>query len=472
MELRDYQQTCLDGVHDALVDHQRVLLEAPTGSGKTVMAAWMCRAVAEIRERAYFVCHRRELVQQTVQTFDRVGLETGVIAGGWSERPAAPIQIASVQTLTKRTAKVPAPHLLIIDEAHHTAARSYSHLIEAWPAAFVVGLSATPCRLDGRGLDDWFHHLALGPSVAELIEAGWLSRYRLFAPAAPDLAGVHTRAGDYATNELADAMDRRDLIGDILEHHQRLARGRKTIVFATSCAHSRHIVERFNAGGVAAVHLDANTPTQERAAALRQFALGRYDVISNVELFGEGFDLAANAGVDCTVEAVVSARPTQSVSIWLQQVGRALRPKAEAAIILDHAGNALRHGLPDDPREWTLEGRKRTRKEIDDQVVPVRRCPTCFNVHRRELLRCPACGHAYASAPVPQKLIKEVGGELVELKRAQIELHKREERAVVARAKTYDELYAIGVARGYQKPASWARHLINARKAKRMGVAS
>lgn len=311
----------------------------------------------------------------------------------------------------------------------------------------------------------------LGPSVAELIEDGWLSRYRLFAPAAPDLGSVRTQAGDYESKGLAEAMDRRDLIGDILEHQQKHARGRKTIVFATSCAHSRHIVERFNAAGVSAAHLDGNTPVAERAATLRQFARGQFELISNVELFGEGFDLAANAGLPCTVECVVSARPTQSVSIWLQQVGRALRPKPEAAIILDHAGNALRHGLPDDPREWSLEGRRRTRTDVDEAVVPVRRCPECFNVHRREIMVCPACGHAYRVVQAPVQ-IKEVGGELVEMEQRRELAAKRHERQRVGMARTLDELYALGVERGYRKPMSWARHIISARQTKRRGVAS
>lgn len=471
MELRSYQEDCLEAVRESLIDHLRVLLEAPTGAGKTVMASWMCDAVTSMGERAYFLCHRRELIQQTAMTFAEVGIDFGVVSAGWEENLERPVQICSIQTLARRLDRVPPPHLLMLDEAHHVAAKSWSQVIEAWSDAFVVGLSATPCRHDGRGLDDWFHDLILGPSVAWLIEQGWLSKYRLFAPSVPDLKSVRTARGDYESKALAQAMDQGDLIGNIVDHQQQHAAGRKTMVFATNCAHSRHIVDRFNAVGISAIHVDGTTPRDERGEALRGYAMGKYEVISNVELFGEGFDLSANAGVPCTIECVISARPTQSLAIWLQQVGRALRPKPEPAIILDHAGNALRHGLPDEPREWTLEGRKRTRREVEETPVSIRQCPECFAVHHRILTKCPECDHSYRVAQ-QQEMIQERGGELVELKRRPGEPDKRYKKRQVQRARTYEDLYALGVSRGYKKPAAWAEHILAAREAKRPGVAS
>ena len=199
------------------------------------------------------------------------------------------------------------------------------------------------------------------------MRAGGLARYRAFAPAITvDLRGVRTRGGDFAAEAVAAAMDQPLITGDIVAHYQRLATGKQAIIFAVTVRHSEHLATAFKAAGIAAAHVDGTTPKNERRQAVAAFAAGRLRVLSNVELFGEGFDVPG-------VEAVVLARPTQSLALHLQQVGRALRPAPgkEHALILDHAGNLARHGLPDAPRVWSLDAQPRRQREHDDTVGPV-----------------------------------------------------------------------------------------------------
>jgi len=253
--------------------------------------------------------------------------------------------------------------------------------------------------------------------------------------------------------EISSKMDAPRITGDAIAHYQRLARGKRAVVFACSIEHSRHIVAQFQAAGVRAMHVDGETDHAERDAAIQSFERGAIDVLSNVELFGEGFDLPA-------LEVAILLRPTQSLTLYLQQVGRALRAcdgKAEA-LILDHAGNALRHGLPDDERQWTLEGRKkRKRSGADTEVTKV--CPKCFFVVRAVLARCSHCGHVFLGAG--GRAVDEVDGELIEVDPEVVRAQRKHEER---RAKTADDLVALGRARGYRNPEKWATYVEEGRK--------
>ncbi|MDA8230751.1 MAG: DEAD/DEAH box helicase [Magnetospirillum sp.] len=453
---RPYQTAAIADLRASMRDHRRVLLVLPTGAGKTFIAATVAAGAHAKARRVVFIVHRDELVRQTSATFTRHGIPHAVVAAG-HPTPSDRVVVASVQTLARRLDAMPAPDLLFVDEAHHAVAGTWRRILAAWPSAFVVGLTATPERLDGRGLGDVFGHLIAGPTTADLIAGGYLSDYRAFAPSTADLAGVQTRMGDFDHSAVAEAMDRPALTGDIVAHYQRIAPDARAIAFAASVAHSEHLAEAIRAAGIAAAHVDGETPRDQRRAIIADFAAGHIRVLCNVDLFGEGFDVPA-------VEAVILARPTQSLALHLQQVGRALRtaPGKDHAIILDHAGNLSRHGLPDEPRNWSLTAPKRTRKPSESGPA-VRQCPTCYAVHR-PTAACPECGHQYA--PMVREL-EHRDGQLVELRRGDwtggIDLAGARGRdwfaLLEAAGGDIKRLRQIARARGFRR--GWATHRMN-----------
>ncbi len=452
LQLRDYQRDLIDRTRDALRTHRSVMIQAPTGSGKTALAAFMIARAGERGKRAWFVCHRDFLLTQTSVALTLAGVEHGYIA---ADRPwtSHAVQVCGIDTLRRRLDRLVPPDLIVWDEAHHVSAKTWGSAY-AWAGDQCrhVGLSATPARLDGRGLDRHFGALVNGPSVGWLIACDYLSRYRAYAPSTPDLAGITRRGGDYATEQLAGIMDTSQIAGNIVGTYQRLASGKRAIYYAVSVEHSRHLAAAFTAAGVAAHHLDGTTSADERAETIRALGDGRITIICNVELFGEGFDMGASA----TVECVGLCRPTQSLVLHLQQIGRALRPKSSPALILDHAGNLMRHGLPDDEREWTLAGIKRRDR---DTGAPVRMCPECFGVFGAATRTCPYCR---CVAPLTPREVEEVAADLVEADRALLQAAKRRE---VGYARTLEELQRVAAMRGY-KPG-WARHMWEARQHRR-----
>lgn len=467
--LRDYQEDVINRARQALRRSRRVLIQAPTGAGKTVLASFMVGQTVSRGQSAWFICHRAELVDGTSKTFAKFGQPHGIIAAGYPMAPAQLAQVCSIDTLKNRLHQLRAPKLAIIDEAHHCSAAGWALVID-WlhqHGALVVGLSATPQRLDGQGLDAHFDDMVPGPSVAWLIEHGHLSRYRVFAPPGADMTGVRKTMGDFARGETAERVDKPKLLGDMIEHWHRHARGMRTVAFGVTVAHSQHIAEQFKAAGIAAAHLDGGTPKAERARIIRDYAEGRLQVISNVDLFGEGFDLSAIAQRDVTVDCVIQGRPTQSLSLHLQQVGRALRPQpGKVAVILDHAGNTMRHGFPDDEREWSLAGREKGKKAANDNGPPPPViCEGCFNAIRRPLP--PACPHCGRGMTAQAKEITVGDGELVEMTDAMKRQVRHQRAAEEAQAKTLDQLVALGRQRGYQHPLQWAQKKFGARAMKR-----
>lgn len=456
--LRDFQSDIIERTRIELRSHRSVLIQLPTGGGKTVLSAFMMRSARLKGLRAWFICHRDFLVDQTSQTLEKVGLDHAFIASGWPWHSAHPTQICSISTLVKRLHLVEPPDLIVWDEGHHIAAGSWAKVM-AWASKTRhILLSATPVRLDGRGLDEYAGAMIRGPSPRWLIDNGYLSKYRAFAPSIPDLTGVHSRMGDFAKGELGEAMDRSAIIGDMVRHYRDLSAGKRAVYFAVSVKHSEHIAASFNEAGIPAMHLDGTTPSSERGRAARALARGELQVLSNVELFGEGYDLSAQAGMPVTIEAVGLARPTQSLGLHLQQIGRALRPKDEPAIILDHAGNLMRHGLPDDEREWSLAGAD---KKAKTESAGVKTCVECFGVHDAFLKTCPYCGHAPKAAPMAAREVEQVDGVLEEVDPVALrEARKREERA----AESIEDLMTLGKKRGYSHPVQWAAHILSIRK--------
>ena len=454
MPLRPYQEQAIASVRVAVMQTNRALLVMPTGSGKTVVFSEICRLANEKNKKVLILVHRRELVTQASDKLTKAGVEHGIIAAGFDPSDQ-PVQVASVQTLIRRLKPGSfTPDLIIIDEAHHAVAGSWDKIIGHFSDAKIIGVTATPSRLDGRGLGSHFSTLVSGPSVAQLTKLGFLSPHRVFAPPViADLSNVKTRAGDYAKDDLSNAMDRPTVTGDACAHYRRLADGLPAIAFCCSIAHATSVCASFNAAGYRAKLVTGNMPMEERDEAISGLADGRTQVLCSVDVVSEGTDVPA-------VSAAILLRPTQSEALYLQQVGRILRPQpGKIAIVLDHVGSTLKHGFIDDVRTWSLDSKpKRQRK--DEPAVQVRQCPKCFAAFKPQPV-CPMCGHEF---PVKVRELTQREGELKELRRldALDRIKKKESRMEIGRARTLPELLALAKKKGY-KPG-WAYKIFYGRK--------
>ena len=452
------QADLIDRIRGKMARHKSILMQSATGSGKTVMAAYMIQSAVAKGNRCVFVVPRNELLRQTAETFNAFGIDFGYIAAGHVTNPFAKVHLASGPTLVRRLDRAPAATVVLVDEVHYGAAQLET-IIRHYQArgAWVVGLSATPWKMSGKGLGDWFDVMEQGPSLGKLIDDGRLSKYRLFAQYAPDLSGVKTTAGDYAKGQLSEIMENdRVLIGNAVCHYKKHAAGRLNVTFCTSLKHAEIVAEAFNAQGIPAAMVSGAMDQDERSRRIKAFARRELHVLTSVDLLTFGFDLASAAQMDVTIEAMSDMRPTKSLSLQLQKWGRVLRKKDYPALIFDHAGNSdpdRGHGLPDDPRDWTLEGRDKRSKAGAEPTQPVRQCPTCYHVHR-PTPECPACGFVY---PVQSRMIEEVDGELAEVTERQ---EKKQARMQQGRAQTLEQLMAMGKSRGN------AMHILRARQAK------
>jgi superfamily II DNA or RNA helicase len=457
--LRDYQSDLIYRTREAMRRHRAVLLQAPTGAGKTALSAHMLGTAQAKGLRCAFINHRVELIEQSALTFQKVGIPYGIIAAGFDQQPWARVQICSIDTLRSRLSRTTAFDFIVWDECHHVAAKTWGSVMAAFPGARHVGLTATPERLDGKGLEKYFQALVEGPKVRWLIDNGFLCDYRAYAPSAPDLSGIKAVAGDFNKGQLGEAMSTSTVVGDAVSHYQRYAAGKRAVMFCVSIKHSQRMVEAFRARGISAVHIDGQMPRGLRASAIADFRAGRIDVLSNVDLISEGFDLPA-------MEAVILLRPTQSLGLYLQQVGRSLRTDEgkSHAVILDHAGNIARHGLPCLDRPWSLQGKAARKKR--EAEVPIKQCPACFHVHAPRPT-CPNCGHLYEVQP---RQLEEVEGTLKEVDLAA----ERERQAAMnarrrqqGQARELDDLIRLARRRGYRNPEGWAAHVMSARTARK-----
>lgn len=479
IELRPYQEAAVNRIRAAYSTGRRApLLVLPTGGGKTVTFSYITQSASQKGKCVWLIVHRAELVKQIANTLARFECQHQIMAPSSIVRQCqaeqfrtygrsfvhhgARVLVGSVQTVIKRLDTIPAdmrPDLIVVDEAHHlTGGTMWGQVVDRFTDAKVLAVTATPCRLDGKGLGvtagGFCDELIMGPTMSELIAIGALSPYEVFCPPTVlDLTGVRTRAGDYAKEQLAGAVDRPTITGDAVQHYQRLSPGKRAVAFCVSVEHAKHVAAEFSRHGVISEFLDGTMDPTERDRILKRFEAGDIQVLTSCDIISEGFDVPA-------IEVAILLRPTQSLSLFLQQVGRALRPfpgKAKA-LIIDHVGNVGRwdggefrptHGLPDEEREWSLDGAKaRKKKAANDNEPPgvdrVASCPKCYTVHL-PAPECPSCGHIY---PERSRVVQQTDGELREVTSEHMEQLRRARRIAQGKLQTVDELmHTAGMSR-------------------------
>lgn len=462
--LRPYQDQCIAGLRGAFAaGYHSPLLVSPTGSGKTVMFSYLTGRLLAAGKRVALLCHREELVDQISRTLSEFDVRHGLITAGSLYDRRLMAHVASVFTLARRMDRVAVPDYVICDEAHHCiGASTWGKVVAEWrrvnPALRLIGVTATPERLSGEGLGEVFDEMVMGPTTRELIDQGALCEYKLFAPQSQiDLSGVHMQAGDFNRKELGAVMDKPAIVGSTIGEYQRLINGAPSVAFCVSVEHAEHVAENFRASGFRAMSIDGKMDKGLRRQVVQDFARGQINVMTSCSLIDEGYDCPGIVGV-------IDLCPTWSLARYLQRRGRGFRPfkGKDYAVFLDQVNNCGRHGLPDDPRNWSLLGReeRKGKKKQAEDAVACRQCEKCYAVSPAAASKCRECGVPF---PVKSRQIEEVAGRLSEVEVAKM---RRESAKVQAAAKTIEDLIQVGIARGMRNPHGWAAHVHAARQAK------
>jgi superfamily II DNA or RNA helicase len=403
MNLRPYQQQLITDIRlQYQLGHRKVLAVLPTGAGKTVCFSHIAQFAARKGNRVLIAVHRQELLDQACRALP---MPHGVIAANRSMDLSHAVQVASVQTLARRLHKLPRDffQLVIIDEAHHSNAGTWAKTLEHFHQAHLLGVTATPVRLDGRGLGEHYQVMVEGPSAAWLTDNGYLAAAKVLAPPGFDTTGLRKRMGDFDTKEAEHRVG--TIMGDCLSHYRKHLDGQTAIAFCCSVAHAEAVARLFMGAGIPAASIDGSMTSEQRRDLLQALGTGRIRVLTSCALIGEGVDVPSVGGC-------ILLRPTASTSLHLQMIGRCLRPSPgkAAAVVLDHVGNTLRLGHHLEPREWTLDGLKKRDREA---APSVKVCPSCFAAMASQAKQCGECGHRFA--PEAREL-QQVDGELVEVK--------------------------------------------------------
>lgn len=398
-QLRPYQNDVVEQLRTAWREgYKAPCIVLPCGGGKSCILADMARRTTYNGKRVLFLVHRRELVDQIIGTFCRWGVDMRYC------------DVMMVQTATRRRKKLTRPDLIMTDENHHSLAVSYRNIYEHFPDVLRVGVTATPVRLNGDGLGDVNDKLIIGVSAKWLIEHQCLAPYDYYAPNVADLTGLHTKMGEYVTADIEKAMIKKAVFGDVISYYRKLADGKKAICYCASIKHSEAMAKTFCENGIPAAHIDGETPAAQRSQMIADFRSGKLRILCNVDLISEGFDVP-----DC--ECAILLRPTQSLTLYIQQSMRCMRYRAgKRAVIIDHVGNYARFGLPDDDREWSLEKKER-KKRTEAEEIRTKMCPECFLAFEPPNkvgvpIVCPHCGYTF-----PKQERKELEQEQAELQK-------------------------------------------------------
>ena len=435
MEDRAYQEESINNTRRALRQHDKVILQLPTGSGKTYVASEIVKKARKKRKRVSFICDRLTLIDQTSQEFYKFGIDHGVIQG---DHPltdySKPVQLCSIQTLARRG--FPPSDIVIVDEAH-TMYKAQLDMLAKWNSKF-IGLTATPYS---KGLGLHWEHLIVGATTRQLIDAGYLSDFIVYAPPPPDLTGVGVQRGDYVQSQLASRMNQVEPVGDIVQTWFKHGENNQTICFAVNVEHSKHIVSEFNKAGVPAVHVDAYDDPSDRRRAIRDYKDQKVKLISCVDILTKGFD-------EPHTGTLIMGRPTRSLIVHLQQIGRVLRI-AEGlgdAVILDHGANVERHGFPtDETLPVTLDRTPPSGKMKDREAERLpKHCPKCNFVKAAGQHECPMCGFK----PERINTVTHEEGELVRVKGKIVPRETRQQ--------FYSGLLGYAMNKGFSQ--GWAAH--------------
>jgi DNA repair protein RadD len=467
LTLRPYQREGVQSLRERFRRGDRnVLFQLPTGGGKTVIFCDITESASSRGNRVLILVHRQELIRQTSASLNEIGVPHGVIAPGFTPSWDN-VQVASVQTLVKRLDRILPPNLIISDECHHAGAATWTKIFNKYPQANILGVTATPVRLDGKGLGrqsgGFFDSMVNGPAVSWLIDNKFLARPKVYAPpVGADLSNLRKKYGEFVTADAAAAMDKPMITGCAVEHYRKLAGGVPAIAFCASVAHAEHVAEQFRAAGYQAASIDGTMHDNDRKGRIRALGNGGLNVLTSCDIISEGTDIPI-------VGAAILLRPTASTGLYLQQVGRALRmyDGKEYAIILDHVGNVMRHGMPDEDREWSLEGSVVTGKgkKADEDSLKVKQCEACYCVHA-PAPKCPFCGHVYE---ITAREIEQTEGELQELdikKLKELEelRNKQFARREEGQCRTLEDFQKLAADRGYAP--GWAYHRFRARQSR------
>jgi len=453
MELRDYQLKLVNDVRQQIkLGKKSILIQLPTGGGKTAVAAYIIKNSILKGNRAMMTTHRAEIFSQILSTMENFNVPYGTIQSGSKMDLDKPMQVASILTLRNRLDKVPIPKILVVDETQHLVSPTWKQVADYYRerGTIILGLSASPKRLSGESLSSCFEVMVQGPTIKQLIKMKFLSKYIYYAPSVGiDTSTIHIKCGDFDKGELEIAVNKKSITGDIIAHYKRLIPGKRAIVFCVSVAHAKSVSEQFNENEIPAEFVEGSMPKESRKSAFERFKRGETLVLVNIEIASEGVDIPA-------VEAVILLRPTMSESLFLQQVGRALRIDPDnpdkVAIILDHCSNVFTHGLPDNERDWSLEGTPSHRKQ-GEKSIGCRRCPRCFACIP-PAPKCYLCGYEFTVTP---RMLATEAGELREYDEKIIEDEKRKKRMQVGMCRTQRELAEIEVSEGYKKGWAFAK---------------
>lgn len=424
MQLRDYQARLIDDIRTSIRrGNKSIVAVLGCGGGKSIIQGMITRYSNDKGNRVLFLVHQHELCSQIKDTFSLCGVDFGLC------------DICMVQTVSRHIDRIMPPDLIITDEAHHSTANTYMRIYNAFPDTVRLGFTATPIRLNKGGLGNVYSDLITSVSTKWLIDNHYLAPYRYYSVRLADTSGLHVRAGEYRQNEVNQLMQSKEIYGETVRQWERLASGRKTIVYCSGVEASEQTARQFREAGYSAQSLDGTADKAYRGEIMGQFRRGDITILCNCELFGEGLDVP-----DCG--CVVLLRPTQSLTLYIQQSMRSMRyMPGKEAVIIDHVGNCYIHGLPDDDRTWSLEP-----KEKQESKVKIRECRQCFTVYPPTEKKCPVCG---AEA---EHEIRRDGREVIDVDLAEVRRKDdlRNTRLRDAKLKTWEEIVEFRKIKGYK----------------------
>ena len=479
MELRPYQEKDVDALRKLFLRYRSVLHVLSTGGGKTAEFSYIAMQAEKKGKVVVIVVHRQELILQTSLSLASLGVVHNIIASAKVRTQCitlhanngicgilnnqSKIYIASVALLHKMESLLKSVDLLVIDEAHHAVAGMWMKCISQAKKARILGVTATPERLDGKGLGDVFQVMHEGIPMMDLIKMGYLSQPKIYVPDEISMDGVHVKFGDYVRKEIESKFNKRIVIGSAVDQYKELCSGLPAIAYCCTVKHAEDVAKQFTEAGFISFSLDGSTDPIVRANMIRALGRGEINVLTSCDVISEGTDIPM-------VAVGILLRPTKSLTTYLQQCGRVFRsyPGKEFAYILDHAGNFYRHGYPQQPREWSLKYGAKARKKQEEKPISIVRCPQCFHVHEPQK-NCPSCGHEYfelkknTSPNVMEGELKEMtyspewakGGDVINAPL----------RDVLKVAETLEQLEEVARVRGYK--SGWVKHVYRAKTRRR-----